>query len=64
MRKLANFSKSTLYVNDSFTMWKFLDFCLIQILREINISDSWVSKPAILTILEALNFNFFAFLHF
>ena len=35
-----------------------------QILREINIGDSRSEKSAILTNLEALNFDFCEFLHF
>ena len=46
------------------TVWKFYDFCIIQILREINFEDSQSAKSAILTHLEALNFNFYEFLHF
>ena len=45
-------------------MWKFLDFSVIQILREINFEESRSSKTAILGILEALNFDFYKFLHF
>ena len=37
---------------------------IIQILREINFEDSRSAKSAILTRLEALNFNFHEFLHF
>ena len=43
------------------TVWNFQDFSISQILREINIGDS---RSAILTHLEALNFEFCAFLHF
>ena len=45
-------------------MWRFQDFCIIQILREINFEDSWSVKSAILPHLKALNFNFYEFLHF
>ena len=47
-------------------MWKFHDFSIIQILREINFGDSWWAKPksAILSHLEALNFDSYEFLHF
>ena len=46
------------------TMWKFHDFSITQILREINFGDSRSAKSAILTHLEALNFDFYEFLHF
>ena len=45
-------------------MWKFHDFSITQILREINFWDSWSAKSAILTHLEALNFNFYDFFQF
>ena len=45
-------------------MWKFHDFSSTQILREINFGDFRVSKSAIWTHLEALNFDFHEFLHF
>ena len=45
-------------------MWKFQDFCITQILREINFWDSRSAKSAILTHLEALDFDFYGFLHF
>ena len=49
-------------------MWKFHDFSIIQILREIKIGDSRNAKSAIFTHLEPLSFDFFfflyAFLHF
>ena len=38
-------------------------FYTIQILREINFRYSGIAKSAILTHLEALNFEFYAFLH-
>ena len=41
-----------------FTVWKFQDFCITQILREINCGDFWSTKWAILTYLETLNFYF------
>ena len=37
------------------TVWKFQDFCVIQILREINFGESRSSKMAILAIFGALN---------
>ena len=36
---------------------------ITHILREINFEDSWSAKSAILTHLEALNFDFYEFLH-
>ena len=48
----------------AYTVWKFHDFSTIQILREINFMDSRSAKSVILTHLEALNFDFYAFLHF
>ena len=47
------------------TVWKFHNFSITQILREINLWDSRSAKSAILTHLEAVNFDFFnEFLHF
>ena len=43
--------------------WKFQDFSVFQILHEINFEDSKSAKSAILTQLEALNFDFYDFLH-
>ena len=40
------------------TVWKFHDFSIIQILREINFRDFGSLKKAILTHLRALNFDF------
>ena len=45
-------------------MWKFHDFSITQILREINFGDSRNAKSAISTHLEALNFDLHEFLHF
>ena len=45
-------------------MWKFHDFSITQILREINFGDFKSAKSAILTHLEALKFDFNEFLHF
>ena len=42
----------------------FTNFSATQILREIKASESGTSKIAILTHLEALNFDFHDFLHF
>ena len=39
-------------------MWKFHNFSSTQILREIKISECRVSKSAILSHLEAQNFDF------
>ena len=43
---------------------KLHDFSNTQILREINFGDSRNAEYAILTHLEALNFDFYEFLHF
>ena len=45
-------------------MWKFHNFSITQIFREIHLGDSRGAKYAILTYLEALNFDFYDFLHF
>ena len=45
-------------------MWKFQDFCITEILREINFEDSRSAKSAISTHLEALDFDFYEYLHF
>ena len=37
-------------------MWKFQDFCITQILREINFWDSRSAKTAIFALLGAVNF--------
>ena len=46
------------------TVWKFHDFSLTQILREINFGDSTSAISAILTHLQALDFEFYEFLHY
>ena len=46
------------------TVWKFLDFSVIQILREINLGESRSAKFAIFTHLENANFDFYEILHF
>ena len=46
------------------TVWKFHNFSITQILREINFWKSRSAKCAILTHLEALNFDFYEFLNF
>ena len=45
-------------------MWKFHDFSITQILREINLGDSRSAKSAISTHLDALNFDLYEFLQF
>ena len=45
-------------------MWKFHDFSITQILREISFGDCRSAKSAILTQLEVLNFAFYEILHF
>ena len=40
------------------TVWTFQDFPIIQILREINFGEFKVIKVVILTLSEALNFDF------
>ena len=44
-------------------MWKFHNFSITQILREINFADSRGAKYAILARLQALNFDLYEFLH-
>ena len=44
-------------------LWKFHDFCIPQILREIKFWYSTSEKAAILAHLEAVNFHFYEFLH-
>ena len=44
-------------------MWKFHEFYITQILRENNSWDSRSAKSAISTHLEAVNFDFYEFLH-
>ena len=46
------------------TVCKFEKISVNQILREISFGDSVSAKSAIATHLEALNFNFYEFLHF
>ena len=45
-------------------MWKFHDFSITQILREINFGDFTSAKSAILTHLEVLNLAFYEILYF
>ena len=51
-------------VSFNYTVWKFQEFSLTQILRQINFGDSWNATYAISTNLEALNFELYEFLHF
>ena len=46
------------------TVWKNQNVSITQNLREINFVDSRSAKSAILTHLEALNCDFYEFLHF
>ena len=43
------------------TLWKFQNFVITQVLREINLGDSTNPKSAIF---EVLNFAFYEILHF
>ena len=45
-------------------MWKFHDCSITQILREIKFGDTGSAKSAILTHLEALNFDFYELFYF
>ena len=47
-----------------YTVWKFHDFSITQILREIKFADCGSAKSFILTHSEALNFDFDEFLPF
>ena len=38
------------------TVWKFQDFCITEILRQINFVDSRSAKTAVFAILRAVNF--------
>ena len=44
------------------TVWKFYDFSIIHILREINFGESRSEKSTIVSHLVALNFDFLHFL--
>ena len=61
--KIANWPSQVYIVKSNITMWKIYDFSITQILREINFWDSRSAKSAILTHIEALNFDFYEFLH-
>ena len=45
-------------------VWKIINFSITQILREIKIGEFRVSKSAIFTNSDTLNFAFYEFLHF
>ena len=45
-------------------MWKFHDFFITQILREINLGDSTSAKSAISTHSDSLYFAFYEIMHF
>ena len=45
-------------------MWKFQNFSITHILREINFGESRSAKSAVLTHLEVLNFDSYKILHF
>ena len=45
-------------------MWKCHSYSITQILREINFGDSRSAQSAILTRLEALDFDLYEFWHF
>ena len=47
-----------------YSMWKFHDFSITHILREINFGDSNSAKSANKHIFGLRNFDFDAFLHF
>ena len=47
-----------------YTVWKFHDFSIVQILRQINFGDSKSTEYAILAHLVALKFDFYDFLLF
>ena len=51
-------------VSQRFTVLKFHDFSITQILREINFKVSGSAKSSISTHLEAMNFDIYEFLHF
>ena len=46
------------------TVWKFYNISITHIFREINFRDTKSTKSTILSRLEALNFDLYAFLHF
>ena len=58
--KNVTFTKFLSNIFPHYTVWKFYDFSVTQILREINFGDSRSSKTAVLAILGALS-NFVNF---
>ena len=46
------------------TVWEFQDFFITLIFREVNVEESRSAKSSILTHLEALNCDFYEFVHF
>ena len=64
MFKTTQFVNLTIFQNRLGTVWKFHNFPITQILREIKFEDSRRQKSALFTDLEALNFDFYEFLHF
>ena len=46
------------------TVWKFHNFPITQILREIKFRDTRSANSAILAHADTLNFDFYEFLHF
>ena len=46
------------------TVWKYHDFSITPDVQEINFEDSRSAKSANLTYLEAVNLDFYEFLHF
>ena len=62
LSKLVAFKKFLSKKRHSDTVWKYHDFSITQILREINFGDSRSENSAILTHLETLNFDFLTFL--
>ena len=53
---LVDLKKNYNYVDMVPTVWRFRDFSITQILREINFGESRSSKIAIFAILGVLNF--------
>ena len=52
------------YVETHYTAFKLQDISIIQILRQIEIGESRSAKSAVYTHLQALNLDFYEFLHF
>ena len=63
---ISNFNLSHLICRGGIetTVWNFHDLSITHIYCEINFGDSRGAKSAILRHLEALNFEFYEFLHF